>query len=221
MSGIECENTNAAFVAAGNKTYFGIETDVHVTADNKFVIIHDDVTGRVSETDISVDESLYDDLRKVMLKSPRTGEKRADLVIPDLADYIKICKKYEKKAVLELKNRMQTEIIAEIVDIIKEEDYLENMIFISFSWDNVVDLRKMCPDNDVQFLISQYEDGLVEKLAENNINLDIYFPAVTPELVKAIHKNNLTINCWTCDTAEDAERLISYGVDYITTNILE
>ncbi len=32
LSGIEMENTCSAFVAAGNRSYFGIETDVHVTA---------------------------------------------------------------------------------------------------------------------------------------------------------------------------------------------
>lgn len=32
LSGIEKENTNAAFVAAGNRSYFGIETDVHKTS---------------------------------------------------------------------------------------------------------------------------------------------------------------------------------------------
>lgn len=41
VSGIERENTAAAFVAAGNRSYYGIETDVHVTKDGKFVIIHD------------------------------------------------------------------------------------------------------------------------------------------------------------------------------------
>lgn len=35
VSGIERENTAAAFVAAGNRSYYGIETDVHVTKDGK------------------------------------------------------------------------------------------------------------------------------------------------------------------------------------------
>ena len=55
LSGIECENTAAAFVAAGNRSYFGIETDVHKTADGKFIIIHDDITGYVCAENLSVD----------------------------------------------------------------------------------------------------------------------------------------------------------------------
>lgn len=41
LSGLERENTYPAFVAAGNRSYFGIETDIHKTKDGKFIIIHD------------------------------------------------------------------------------------------------------------------------------------------------------------------------------------
>ena len=65
LSGIECENTAAAFVAAGNRSYFGIETDVHKTADGKFIIIHDDNTGRVCAENLPVENSNYEDLRRL------------------------------------------------------------------------------------------------------------------------------------------------------------
>ena len=42
VSGLELENTNAAFVVAGNRTYYGIETDVHVTKDEQIAVFHDD-----------------------------------------------------------------------------------------------------------------------------------------------------------------------------------
>ena len=38
LSGIEVENTCSAFVAAGNRSYFGIECDIHPTLDKKFVV---------------------------------------------------------------------------------------------------------------------------------------------------------------------------------------
>ena len=59
LSGIERENTCPAFIAAGNRSYFGIETDVHVTKDGQFVIIHDETTERVSlgKYNINVEES--------------------------------------------------------------------------------------------------------------------------------------------------------------------
>ena len=52
LSGIETENTNAAFVAAGNRSYYGIETDIHRTTDGRFVVCHDDNLLRVADVDI-------------------------------------------------------------------------------------------------------------------------------------------------------------------------
>lgn len=68
LSGLETENSIPAFVAAGNRSYYGVETDTHVTKDGRFVIIHDDTTGRVAREDIRVEESDYERVRKVALK---------------------------------------------------------------------------------------------------------------------------------------------------------
>ena len=67
LSGIEFENTNASFIAAANRSYFGIEADVHVTKDGKFVVIHDDSTGRVSDSKLIIEESTYEELKMVRL----------------------------------------------------------------------------------------------------------------------------------------------------------
>ena len=48
LSGLETENTCAAFLAAGLRGYWGIETDVHPTADGRFVCCHDADLRRVS-----------------------------------------------------------------------------------------------------------------------------------------------------------------------------
>ena len=92
LSGLEKENTNAAFIAAGNRSYFGIETDVHHTADGQFVIIHDENTGRVSDVNVNVETSTMDALREVRLNHPHTNTPRDDLRLPTMEDYIGICK---------------------------------------------------------------------------------------------------------------------------------
>ena len=68
LSGLEKENTCAAFVAAGNReSYFGIETDVHRTADGQFVVFHDDNTARVGVDSLVIEDSSFETLRKVQL----------------------------------------------------------------------------------------------------------------------------------------------------------
>ena len=119
LSGIETENTNSAFVAAGNRSYWGIETDIHKTADGVYVVFHDDNTIRMTNKDMVIEKSTYKDLCELTLNDINGKQGRRDLVIPLLGDYICICKKYNKHAVLELKNSFAYEDIKEIVEIIE------------------------------------------------------------------------------------------------------
>ena len=58
-------------------------------------------------------------------------------------------------------------------------------------------------------------------MVENHIDLDTHYLALCQELVETLHKAGLTINCWTVDDPAIAEKLASWGVDQITSNILE
>ena len=62
LSGIEAENTVSSFVAAANRSYWGIETDVHVTGDGAYVLIHDDTTERERKKKSDVEKSSYQEL---------------------------------------------------------------------------------------------------------------------------------------------------------------
>lgn len=221
LSGIEFENSLSAFVAAGNRSYFGIETDVHRTADGKYVVIHDDETDRVSDEKMPVENSLYADLRNVSLGHAENNTVRADRRIPDLREYILVCKTYEKTAVLELKNPLAEEDLRNICDIIKDLGYLDNTVFISFHFKNLEYIRKLLPQQRLQFLCCSYSDKLLDLLTEHKIDVDILYNVLNEEIVKNFHEKGITVNCWTADNAEEAEKLIEYGVDFITSNILE
>ena len=221
MSGLEMENSASAFVAAGQRSYFGIETDVHRTADGQFIIIHDDDTQRVSGDRMAVEETSFDTLRALQLQD-RDGQRgRKDLMLPTLREYIQICKKYEKTAVLELKNHLEEEDIRRIIAIIREEEYLPRVIFISFDLLNMITLRSLLPDQPLQFLTGWYAPFLPDTLTRYRLGLDIRYTALTAEIVADLHSKGIEVNCWTVNTAEEAERLAGFGVDYITTNILE
>lgn len=221
LSGIEKENTNAAFVAAGNRSYYGIETDVHKTKDGKYVTIHDDTTQRVAQKNVNVEETDYNTLRDIILNDINDLPDRSDLKIPSLEEYISICKKYGKKCILELKNHFNENEIKEILNIINTIGYLDNVIFISFDKENLITLRSFIKTQPVQWLTTEFNDKILDVLIKNNFDLDIWHESVTKEIVDILHKNNIKINCWTCDTADAANRLIDCGVDFITSNILE
>ena len=202
LSGIERENTCAAFVAAGNRSYYGIETDIHRTADGKYIVVHDDDARRVAGVNLCIEETDFDTLRTVRMND-LDGNPRADLMFPSLEEYIRICRQYGKTSVLEIKNHFEPEDIENVIAIIRALGWLEHTIFISFDLPNMICIREKLPEQ------------------ADRLDLDIDHKAVTPENVAACHAGGIAVNVWTVDTPEDAQRALACGVDYITSNILE
>ena len=221
LSGMERENTNAAFVAAGNRSYYGIETDVIKTADGKFVLNHDGDLMRVAGEKVVVGKSTLEQVQNVLLTDIDGNHDRQDLRTPELGNYIKICKRYEKEAVLELKDPFTQEDIRQIMEIIQGYAYLERVTFISFYYENLLFVRNIRPNQSAQFLDKHLTGRTIARCAADKLDVDIKYTALTPENIKAAHMAGLKVNCWTVDDPQVAETLALWGVDYITSNILE
>ncbi|MBR5473481.1 MAG: hypothetical protein IKU82_05790, partial [Clostridia bacterium] len=100
LSGLELENTTSAFVAAGNRSYVGIETDVHVTRDGYFVTFHDDTTGRLCDKNLEIKKTDYKKLAALNLTPQKNRTTGGDFKIPEFKDYLCVCAQYEKIAVV-------------------------------------------------------------------------------------------------------------------------
>ena len=220
VSGLERENTCAAFIAAGQRSYYGIETDVHITADGKVIVVHDDNLKRIAGLDMSVECSTFEELRSVRL-TDLDGTPRLDLCLPSLEEYISICKKYEKQAILELKNPMPKDKVWKIAEIIKGIGWFDRTTFISFAGGNLVALREKYPDADAQYLTMDCTEEEMDFMIKNRFDADLCGYCITKEKMAKLRGAGLKINCWTLDTLEHAELAKQMGVDFITTNILE
>ncbi len=221
LSGIEVENTCSAFVAAGNRSYYGIETDIHRTADGKFIVGHDDNLKRIAGEEIYLEKTSLKVLQSVVLYDKDGTKGREDLRPCTLENYLSIVKKYEKHAILELKSEFTDEEIAKIIDIVKSYDYLENVTFISFIYENLTKIKKILPNQSTQYLFWKVTDEEIARLVRDKIDVDVWCKELTREQIEACHKAGLTVNCWTVDEIADGERFAEWGIDYITSNILE
>ena len=220
VSGLERENTCAAFVAAGNRSYFGVETDIHRTADGQYIVFHDDNLVRLLGDERVVEETTFDDLRALRL-TDLDGNARGDLLLPTLEEYVHICKKYDKDCVLEIKNHFEPEDIDNVIAIIREIGWLERTVFISFDLPNMICIREKLPQQRAQYLVFDFTDDLIGILTSHHLDLDIKYSSLSAEQVRACHEAGIEVNVWTVNDAADAERLAGYGVDFITSNILE
>lgn len=222
LSGIETENTAAAFVAAGNRSYFGAETDIRFSRDGVIVLMHDANTERVSGEKKFPEKTSFKRLRKLVFKDKIDGEKRGDLCIATLEDYLRICKKYEKHCVIEIKTELTPVQASKVAEMVEKVYDLKHVTFISFNKNSLITMRALMPQQPMQFLISEFKaEEHMALLDEYNFDLDVNHKCVTKEMIDEVHAHGHEFNVWTVDEPARAEELAAWGVDYITSNILE
>ena len=237
LEGFETPNTLAGVVAAGNRSYWGIEVDVRVTKDKEIVLTHNDSLMEAAGVDVKVSESTWAELQQYPLIDYREffgmeeyglaidkSTTRSDLRISSFGEYIRVCKKYGKVAVPEIKGIFSPEDIGIMLDVACKQNYLDHTVFISFGWENLAEIRRREPGQTVQFLTGggmDTSDEFLDRVAAAGFDLDVHLSNVTEDFVKRCHQRGIKLNVWTEDFAEAANRYVEWGVDYITSHILE
>lgn len=217
----ELENTKEAFLAAANRSYYGIETDVVLLKDRSMVLFHDDDLKRLAGLNINIRDLTYPEALKIELNERGTYH-TYKYHIATLLEYLRICKHYKKIPVIELKWGFDNDAVDELMKLIIDEDLFENSMIICYTMSTILYLKEKYPLYHTQFLLGYlYSEELINKCLEENLNLDLRCDLVTKELVDRFHQKGLEVNTWTVDSKEEYERLKKCGVDYITTNILE
>ena len=221
LSGLALENTIPAFEEAGKRSFYGVEADVQVTKDGKFIIVHDDDLSRIVGIDNKISESTFDELRALRFQDVYGENDGTTYFLPSLEEFILVCKQYDKQAILELKGEMTFTAVAEIGEEVQALGWFERTTFISFSSEKLLALREAYPQANAQYIVKNVDQKDIDFMIEHHLDANIFWAAVTPSRVRRLHKAGLKVNCWTVDGRACAWYMKFCGVDFITTNILE
>lgn len=218
FSGKYPENTNIAFVKALTEGYCdGIEVDVHMTKDNKLVIIHDDkldrtTTGTGFIKDYTLEEVLQFDAG-VKYHTKYKGEKISSIKLA-----LDLVKKYNVRLYIEIKNSEDEYkgIEAKIVEKVKELELEDKVILSSYSGQAL---------KRVKLLDENIKTGLLCKEVPWDIKDYRYADAICccyevmdAEAIDTIHSIGKKVTVWTVDKIEDMKGMMKLGVDAIITN---
>ncbi|MBN1789216.1 MAG: hypothetical protein JW830_01880 [Bacteroidales bacterium] len=216
-SGSAPENTLAAFRLAWERNADAVELDIHLSKDNRIMVIHDANTKRTSAEDYSVKDTESDILRTLDVglfkDSAFKGER-----IPFLEEAIRIIPP-GKKLVVEIKSG--SDVLPWLGKVVKASKKEDQLVFIAFDWQVILEARKMFPDNPCYWLSSNKKETM-EKLDEAAAagldGLDLHFLVIDEALMQEAGNLNLEIMAWTVDNPVEAKRLSDMGVKSITTN---
>ncbi len=221
------ENTLAAVNLAWQQGADAVEVDVHRTADNEVIVIHDDSTKRTAGVRRPVAEQTLAELQALDAGSFRGPQWKGEK-LPSFAEVL---------ATLPAGRRLFVEVksgpailapMARVLDSGGKDP--GQVVIIGFSLETMRQARQMLPGVPMCLLGSikartgagreQQVDEWIFKARSIGMNgLDLEAgPAITAAVVKKVHQAGLKLYVWTVNHARLAVRLSAAGVDGITTN---
>ena len=209
------ENTLLAFRAAIDAGCDGIELDVQLSKDNQVVVIHDEKLWRTTNGRGAVRDMTYEQLSEL---DAGHGER-----IPLLSEYFDLVEKLPLVTNIELKNRrIPYEGMEELIlQMIRERDLSDRIIFSSFNHDSVNKLKQLAPDINCGYICRGRLDGdfLARKMCESKV--DFIHPALwrlNAKFMESVEQHNMRISVWTVNFKRSIRRLIEQGVYGILTD---
>jgi glycerophosphoryl diester phosphodiesterase len=218
------ENTIAS-VMLGWKKEADVEVDVHLSRDNRIIVIHDSSTKRTGKTDFKVKDTPSRELRKLDVGSFKSAKYTGEQ-IPFLADIIKTIPPGRK---LYVEIKCGKEILPILKKLINDSNKKSQIVIIGFNLETVT-MSKELIDVPTYWLKGTEKDKQTEKWIPHNpqliqiaINngldgLDVHYAGVTKEFTDAVKASGQKLYVWTVDNPNEAIRLVGLGVAGITTN---
>ncbi len=213
------ENTIASANLAWELGADAIEIDVHLSKDNRVMVIHDKSTKRTCENKTSHEiantpSTLLHDLDAGIWK----GEEFKGEKIPYLSEIINTVPE-GKTLVVEIK--CNKDVIPALSRCIEKSGKQKQIVFICFNWQIILATQKAFPENKCYWLSSSKASvkKRIPQAAEAGLaGVNLNYSIIDEEIVALAKENKLEVLSWTVDNPKEAKRLTDIGVTGITTN---
>ena len=212
------ENTIPAYELAFSEMLPWVETDVLMTKDGIIVCSHDTSLARVTGADVVIGKTTYEELQKYEMGSWVPGQKQYGSVhVPTLDELLKLTKESGASIQIELKPQATDQNLEEeVIRLIHKYELEDRCMVISLWGDAIRRIHELDPEIKTAVCVNAAWKGY--KDVPYKTNLSISDNGVNADLVKQMHDAGVQVFCWTVDSMDDVQYLVSCGVDVIGTN---
>lgn len=217
------ENSKHAFYFTATKrgSFWGCETDLHFTADNEIVCIHDPTLDRTTNGTGNVKDLTLADIRSYSIDfTPPslvpTNELYIDKKVPTLEEYLQIMNEINVVPVMELKADGDFE---KLYYIIKRLGFEDKCVVVSFYPEFLQAVRRLSPKIKMMYLTNYFTSNEIDIcLSIGNCGINVNHSVINSTNVNIARTHNLEIGVWTVNDIPTIEHARRLGVDYITTD---
>ena len=211
------ENSLAAFRAAIEAHADYSELDVQRTRDGVVVVLHDGDLMRMADDPRRIGDLTLQDLASIDI-GRKYGPAFVGEHVPTLAAVIAQVRGRMQLNV-ELKyNAPDPELAGSVVDTLRREQFLDQVVITSLSAAALEQVRALEP----RLRVGQIVTVAVGDVARTRADfLSLNSARATPELIRRAHAAGKAVHVWTVNEAEAMLRMIERGADNLITNYPE
>lgn len=201
------ENTMESFLKAFELGADGIELDIHLSADQEAIVIHDE----------TVDRTIKNAAGFVREFSVAECQK---LGIPTLVEVFHILPEHAFLNI-EIKTPEATQIVVEEIEkfVRLQEIKIQNIVVSSFDWETLKRIKSINPEIRLGVLTeSNLEAAFVFAQDLNAFSINPYFKLLTKDFVQKAQQKGFQIHTWTVNSPEDITFVKSLGIDAIISD---
>ncbi len=204
--GYVAENTLASFQKAMDLGCDGVELDVHLSADNEIMVIHDDTIDRTT-------------LEKGFVNTIATT-KLQQLGVPTLSEVLDLVNK-RCLVNIEIKDTKATDFVVKLIqNYISENNWTySDFIISSFDWSVLESIHSTNSQIALGVLTENtLEEALIFAQKINAYSIHPYYQLLTKEKVTLYQDNGFLLFPWTVNETHEIEKLKTFTVNGIISD---
>ncbi|MCR5485238.1 MAG: hypothetical protein K6F09_06555 [Clostridiales bacterium] len=214
-SGLYQENTEEAFIKAGQKGFGGCETDVRVTKDGVLVLCHNNEMKYADGDEMEISSHTFAELSSKPIKNRKT---RTELYICSFERYLEIMKEYNMFCFVELKGAYTPEQIDLLYRTMTTVYDLSAISVQGGGIDVMSLLHERHPDVPVMYCAGENDDKEIQQALDQGFDVDLHLLVSDIDWVAKFHEKGLRVAVWTANDPAKVSYALKCGVDFIESD---
>jgi glycerophosphoryl diester phosphodiesterase len=218
------ENTLASLELAAKHGLHGVETDVRLTSDGHFVIMHDETVDRTTNGTGRVDSLTLEQIRALTIDAGENIAHYPGLKVPTLAEWLDACKKLGLFLLCD--SLTIGSKIDEFLALLRQYDMEASTCVLS----NLTILQALKEKSNLIHLsyivFEPLSKAHIDTAATNGVGLSYYSNSMTSidatyeEDVRYAYRKGVELNAWTENNILRVRKLRELGITYVSTDLV-
>lgn len=212
------ENSLPAFKISKEMGFNVVETDLRLTKDHQWVLMHDYTIDRTTTGNGPVDKYSLKDLNKFKIK-----DGNQDLSIPTLNDFLSLCEANSIYPILDMKvdnTQINRKAYYDLINSLETYNLLDKTIISSPSKVLLTNIRKLNDIITLAAMVDVTKENINYVKSFNNMFIYYDYRSFNPDKFRLLRENNIDFGVWTVNDEKAAQFFFKQGASMVVTDTI-